>query len=438
MIGLYLFSTIVGAIVIVWMLRLRRGSFGILQLSLTLIILQGVRDLGLGPLMAEITGLIYSREYLYSRASGTDALYAWLLTAICYGCIALGLIMVFYVAMRSGSAERYEPVEYQYSTRIMRRGWHVSLLFFSIGTIAQVVILVYLLPGSGFTQLASQRLIFTDERTLTDPTFNYIRMLLSLAQFGTMGMLAFAGRNKTRLFWAIMANLAYVLFEVLQGGRARVIMSIIIFLSVYHLNIRRIGFRSVVKFGVLGIVLFSSTVFLRESLISPQEAIPQAMKRLVLSESLRIDETAWLMNVFPAQIPFTGWNNAVGILARLVPGLEIEGVKTMHGYIINLFYRGISTHSGIGGANYSNAGELYSWGGPWCVAIMAFIGGIYFGSFFSWYRLFPQNKIVLYRNFGSFARCNGRDWVYIDSNCTDVRTYNEKQEERRPFVSRAV
>jgi len=83
-------------------------------------------------------------------------------------------------------------------------------------------------------------------------------------------------------------------------------------------------------------------------------------------------------------------------MGRFFPSLRIPGTDTLYGHVVQHFYGGINPAGGIGGANYSTAAELYSWGGWLSVAIFGYFIGLFFGAIFEWQRRSANNPFVTF------------------------------------------
>ncbi len=375
---------------LVWMLFRSRWP-GWLGFPLALLTIQATRDLGVAPLTFSLLNYQYSNDLLFTRVHGEEALQAAGLILLCYASIALGLIAVRATSRHIRPSITRVDMLQNYPPQIVERGWRVSIIFFVVGVVANLVTLAYLLPERTLSDLALERAVFSDEAALTDPLYGYMRLLAPLMQYGALGMVLFSFGRHPRFQIGVGANLAYIVLETLYGGRARVVIGLACLLLAYHYGIRPVRWRDLWRYLVIALIALATLSLLRFRPDSFSEIPLIVLRSALASDFSRIDETAWILRVFPAVVPYTGWLNAVGAIARFIPRLQVPNTNTLYGYVVQYFYGGINPMSGVGGANYATAAELYSWGGYGAVVVFGFFAGLLFGGLFEWQRRSPAN-----------------------------------------------
>lgn len=118
------------------------------------------------------------------------------------------------------------------------------------------------------------------------------------------------------------------------------------------------------------------------------------VRDIVLARS--VDETAFAIHAFPDKIPFWGiWAVLDGLVKRPLPMLDIPGVQSTWGILVDIVYRGTNPAAGIGGEHYSFVPEHFMCFGYWGVTLLNVFFGWVFGLAFVWVRQFPGNPFLL-------------------------------------------
>ncbi|MEW6671031.1 MAG: O-antigen polymerase [Thermodesulfobacteriota bacterium] len=348
-------------------------------------------DLGVGPL-ANIWFDIPFSSFIYTKATFSERIPAIFLIFLTYFTIVSGMIFskmawpnksVFYE--EKGNSQIY--TQFQISN-----GWTVSVLFFWIGFIANILVIAYLLPGRSLLGIMSERAVYSDLEVLSATEFHYFRLLSVLMQIGALSMMYFSNGKSWRLKIAITGMVLFIFFQAIYGGRARVIFSVIMMVMAYHYGFKSIKFSQLIKFILLGVSFLLFISFVRFGVGSVSEGLYSLLARILMSH--RLDQTALVYYYFPNFVPYTGAINILGSIIRFLPAISIPGTSNMWMAIVNTFYYGNNPFGGIGGENYATAAELYSWNGYWVVILFSFTIGVLFGIVFEWQRRNRNNWFV--------------------------------------------
>jgi len=171
-------------------------------LPLLLIVIQVTNDLGVTPLLFDLSGYEYRAVKPYTRTYGWEAFYAGGLILLCYVMIGAGLVSVRLLpnrAVKSGPCDINEV----FSPHLAKRAWLVSLFLFALGSVANVVILKLLLDTQDILMIAFERALYTDANLVESGAYHMLRQLASMMLIGALGMVFFsAGRpwNRDYLF----------------------------------------------------------------------------------------------------------------------------------------------------------------------------------------------------------------------------------------------
>lgn len=388
---IYAVTTVIGAWV-TW--RLMRSRWpGWVGMPLFILAALATRDLGVSPMVLRVIASRFDLARIFGQFSSQEALAAYRLMLLCYLSIAAGLVLARVVGGRMGEI-RSAPPEGR-SPRESDRAWRVSFGVMAIGLAAHLAVIAFLVPSVGLLGIAAHRAVYTAVGVLENPLFGYSRLLSTLMEFGALGMVLFAGRNRTRLRLGIAADVLFMAIEALYGGRGRVILSMAALLLVIHHGVRRLRLRDVVRVSVYAVAGLAFITVVRMRAATAGEIFQNLLISVSSSGYSQINNTAFVMRTYPGIAPFTGAWNAVGSVARFLPGLSVPGTDTLWGHLIDVYYGGQNPIRGIGGVNFSTAAEFYSWGGLGHVVLFGILGGLGYGAFFEWQRHEPANRFLM-------------------------------------------
>ncbi|MBP7051044.1 MAG: oligosaccharide repeat unit polymerase [Phycisphaerae bacterium] len=364
---------------------------------LLLLVLQATNDLGIAPLVSDLSGVEYKAIKLITRTHGTEALRAAGLLSVSYFVIAAGLISIRFLSGRQADDDVVQIRE-EWSRHLAVRGWGASLLFFALGVAANLLILSILLRQRGIGLVVAERALYADEGFVESPVYYMLLMLGHSMLIGALGMILFSGRSLVRLRVGIAATFVTIGMTSLYGGRRGVVAAIVCFLLVYKYAVGRIRVRRLACFVLIFLLLFGALVYARFGHLLSRGLADVgifSVLRLSLVGYCRVDDAAWILRTVPDKMPYTGVLNAAGVVGRFVPGMVIPGTDTLYGYVIQRFYGGENPYGGTIGANYAAGAELYSWGGWPSVLIFGYMIGLFFGMIFEWQRRCRRNPFLV-------------------------------------------
>lgn len=382
---------------LVWML-LRSRVLGWKGYPLLLLVLQATVDLGIAPLLFDLSDYQYRSGKLYTRTHGWEALRAGGLIFLCYLMIAAGLLTVRLSGRRPAQERRAQIGEYC-SLHVMRRAWYASLLLFAIGLAANMALIHMLTRSRSLAAIAYERAFFTDSSLVGSPLYHVLRLLAVLMMSGALGVVFFSGNRRRMLRIGTLAVFVSLGIGMLYGGRQSVFTGMICFLFLYKEVAGTIPVRRFASYAVLGAVVLGGLVYVRFDYLFSTDVSAVQLLRVLRTASVgycRIDDTAWVLRTVPDVIPYTGIQNAFGSVARFVPSVSLPGVHTLYERVVEHLYAGVNPSGGIGGANYSTAAELYAWGGWLSVVVFGYFIGVCFGSIFEWQRRNSNNPFLTF------------------------------------------
>lgn len=394
---LHMMVILIGA-VSAWAL-LRSKWPGWTGFPLLLLVIQIVNDLGVAPLVFDLSGYSYRSESLYGRAYGPHALAAASLILVCYLMIASGLISIRLLSPRSIKSQPLR-LRQPYSGSVMLRAWRVSVLFVITGLAANVFILCLLLRERSILAITYEKALMTDETLVESPAYSILLLIGQLLLIGALGMVFFCDKRRWRVHVGTLAFLLAVGVVALHGRRQGIITAIICFLLLHREAVGAIRLGRAAFYLLLSIFILGGVAHARGyNLMSANDSRSIDIFRFLRATAVgycRIDDTAWVMKTVPHTIPYTGALNAVGTVGRFVPSLQIPRTNTLYSHVVQHFYGGVNPASGIGGANYSTAAELYAWGGWLSVVLFGYLIGLFFGSLFEWQRRNCNNPFLTF------------------------------------------
>jgi hypothetical protein len=393
----YILVILLGGLV-AW--RLLHSSWpGWKAFPLTLLVLQMTNDLGVAPLVFDLSGYRYRAESPLTRTYGIEALCAGGLILLSYLMIMAGLISVRLLSGWSDKSDSLQVGE-RYCPHLAARAWHTSFLFFAIGTAVNVILIHLLLRGRSLIAITFEKALVTDEMLVESPLYYILRMLSHLMVIGALGMVFFSRGRRWKVRTGTLAVLLAIGIAALYGGRQGVITGMVSFLLLYHYGVRPVRLRYVVCGLVICLIVLGIVAHARGFGFMTADGLAGIdVFRLVRAAAVgycRIDDTAWVLRTVPDVIPYTGALNAIGTVGRFVPSLRIPGTDTLYMHVVEHFYGGVNPAGGIGGANYSTAAELYAWGGWLSVVAFGYLIGLFFGLIFEWQRRDKDNPFLTF------------------------------------------
>jgi hypothetical protein len=371
---------LLGVILIVYLIRFDRIKW--LGVPLIILVIEATHDLGFGPI---INKYFYSQtgDQWIGRMLFSEKTVAMLLILLCYICIAVGMRCAVYLwPAKLNNSNNF--ISLRYSNNVLKKGWIISIIFFGIGCLANLAVLAYLLPGRSLFSIAYERALFTDNQILSMPLYHYLRTLSALMQYGALGMLFFYMRKKSNLTIALIANLSFIAFQALFGGRQRVIVGSLVILLGYHYGVMKLKFKQIIVYFLCGYIFLIFISYVRFEAVSLIQAIIYPIKDAL--NSWRLDQAAFIIRNFPSQISFSGNINMFVSIVKFLPSISISGNSNLWFLLVEKFWSNKNPAMGIGGENFPTSAELYSWGGFLSVVIFALFAGLFFGMIFEWQR----------------------------------------------------
>jgi hypothetical protein len=351
-----------------------------------IICLQATRDLGISPLYAELMVENYASE-IFERVHGIEAYNALALIGLCYASLAFGIWLVYHFIgarlVKGMKQNKALSPSYYYNDSGCRRCYSFAAVVAVMGLWANVMVILFLMSDFNILDIALARATYSSELNLTDFRYAYLRMLSDLLLIGSFAMVYFSKGRGTRYKVAIFFALLQILFEVLYGGRARMLLSLILFALVNHL-VHPIRLKRVLLYALCAFILVVVIGNLRLDFTGIDNLIHYSFKSFAMQDYARVDDTAYILNLFPETIPYTGWLNFLGSAVRLIPTVYVPGTNSLYGYMVEELYGGINSQAGIGGMNYSTAAELYSWGGFTSVIVFGIVYGSLYAYLLAW------------------------------------------------------
>lgn len=391
----YVMAICVGSI-LVWKL-LHSQWPGWKGLPLVLLVLQATNDLGIAPLVSDLSGVEYKAIKLMTRTHGPEVFSAAALISLSYLAIAAGLLSVRFLP---GWYSRTDAcaVSQRSSPYLTKRAWYASLLLFAFGAVLNLIIISVLLRERDVKAIIVERALFSDENLVGSRAYYILQILAQSMLIGALGTVLFSGGRRWRLRAGIVAVVLTICISTVYGGRQAVVTAMLCFLLVYRYGVGPIPFRRLACYLLvcglaLGVLVYTRFGHLFSHGLAEVGIFD--LLRLSLVGYCRIDDAAWVLRVVPNNMDYTGALNAIGALGRFVPSLRIPGTDTLYGYVVQHFYGGVNPYGGATGANYATGAELYSWGGWLCVALFGYLIGLFFGAIFEWQRRSSSNPFLL-------------------------------------------
>jgi hypothetical protein len=316
-------------------------------------------------------------------------------TLILLNGIAIAGGMILAKAMFSSSKPGRQDIDCDYSPRLLRRSWILSLGMFSLGLLSQILILYLLLQEIPISALAKTRALFSAETALTLPIYYYARTLSSAMGVGAWGMLLFSGGTRHRRFLSIGAIIATTLFAGLHGGRLQTVIFFLGTAIIYHHGICRIRLRHMAIGSIAFLAFLTAIQFSRFESADMEDAFTAIAKTVLMPPA--VNDAAFALRTFPQRIPFIGAGVTIAGLGHLFPtiGKYMSEATNTWSVIVEYLYRGRNSFAGIGGEHYSPAAEHYmQFGIPGILFLGAAFGFIY-GLLFAWKSRFPKNSFLL-------------------------------------------
>ncbi|MEN6428835.1 MAG: O-antigen polymerase [Phycisphaerales bacterium] len=365
---------------------------------LVLIVVQITNDLGVAPLVFDLSGYEYPADSLLRRAHAGEALCAGGLILVSYLMIAGGLISVRLLSGWSGQSGTPQTGG-QYCPYVAKRAWYASLLFFALGSAVNLILICMLLRGRSLIAITFEKALMTDEALVESPAYYILRMLAHLMVIGALGMVFFSQGRHVRARMSIVAVLLAIGVAALYGGRQGIVTGMVSFLLLYRYGVGPISWWRVACCLILCMFVLGGVAHLRGyNLMTAGGSGGIDTFRLLRATVVgycRMDDAAWVLRTVPDVIPYTGVLNAAGALGRFVPSLRIPGTDTLYMHVVERFYGGVNPSAGIGGANYSTAAELYAWGGWLSLVAFGYLIGVFFGAIFEWQRRCSRNPFLV-------------------------------------------
>ncbi|HCE42077.1 MAG TPA: hypothetical protein DET40_00835 [Lentisphaeria bacterium] len=263
-----------------------------------------------------------------------------------------------------------------------------GILLFIIGMACNLVIIKILLQEVSFFEIASTRAMATSNAIMANPFFCYLAFyFVPLPQYALF-ILAFETDRKR------LCVILYLLFAgvlILYGGRFNLLMFTCEFIFLLLLFTRENkGFRLRIRWALFVIVPLFLITALRYNQLEFTELVEKFTSSLTMRE-MRVHQTAWIINLFPNEVPYAGLGNCVVSFNNMLPGITTNA-QSLISEMRDLYFAG--GMAGRGMYSFPNAAEFYSWGGIGAILCFPFIYGILFGGIMLWPCIQRQNPYV--------------------------------------------
>ncbi|MFZ2657293.1 MAG: hypothetical protein WAX69_20325 [Victivallales bacterium] len=371
---------------LLWRFRSRRPELLFLTLSMCFTVLFAIYDLGVAPLsfslssdMSEISVKPWMHVSEEALSSG------WLLTLLTYVGLFIGLGAAYFILYRPRSgSQTVSDGTFEFGSHRVLAG----ILLFAIGMVCNLVIIKLLLQEVGLFEIASTRAIATSDAIMNNPFFCYLAFyFVPLPQYALF-ILAFATDRK-RLCVILYLIFAGVL--LLYGGRFNLLIFTCEFIFLLLLFTRENkGFRLRKRWALFFIVPLFLITALRYNQLEFPELVEKFASSLTMRE-MRVHQTAWIMELFPDEVPYAGLSNCAVSFNNMLPGITTNA-QSLIAQMRDLYFSG--GMAGRGMYSFPNAAEFYSWGGIVVILCFPFTYGVLFGAIMLWPCIQRRNPYV--------------------------------------------
>jgi len=379
--------TLGGAFAVV-LLQLRMRWPGWLGLPLALLAIRLALDVGTSAWAHDPTE---SSGALARGALPGEVNPATLLILTFYGALVVGLLLVRVLRTSAPVPTGARVADVDEAT--VDRCWRASVAVFSAGAVLNVVSLAFLLRSGSVGDLA-RRSAYTDLDALSNPLYQGARVLSTAMFVGSLGMVLFGTRSSRRRRTAgLIGATTYIMVQSMLGGRGATISGLITLALVWNYGVQRMRARDGVRFLLVGALAFVYIYAVRFDFTDPSAALGNTVGDVLSAD--RIDDTAFMLREVPDVLPHSGLGPILAGVSHAYPGVPLPGARNTWSIIVDRYYDGVNPQQGIGGSNFSTAGELYLVGGLRAVVLGGLLVGLAAGVFFEWQRRNRRNPFVL-------------------------------------------